>query len=114
MQTETTGGRLTQWDKDICKGTKVFNFVLFHRGTVEHVSQQFETLLRELHGKFFKSYLSKMTSFWNFVAIGHSPPFIVQKKNFSDLLPGFRLLVMEPAAEQITESESLGAAFVVD
>lgn len=76
-QTETTGGRLTQWDKDICKGTKVFNFVLFHRGTVEHVSQQYETLLRELHGKFFKSYLSKMTSFWNFVAIGHSPPFVV-------------------------------------
>ena len=76
-QTETTGSRLTQWEKDICKGTKVFNFVLFHRGTVEHVSQQFETLLRELHGKFFKNFLSKMTSFWNFIALGHSPYLVV-------------------------------------
>ena len=83
----------------------MFNFVLFHRGTVEHVSQQFDTLLRELHGKFFKAYLSKMTSFWNFVAIGHSPPFVVQKQNFSELLPGFRLLVMEPAADQCADAE---------
>lgn len=37
-QTESSGSRLSQWEKDICKGTKVFNFVLFHRGTVEHVS----------------------------------------------------------------------------
>jgi hypothetical protein len=97
-QTETTGSRLTQWEKDICKGTKVFNFVLFHRGTVEHVSQQFETLLRELHGKFFKNFLSKMTSFWNFIALGHSPYLVVQRKNFSNLLPGFRLFILEPAS----------------
>lgn len=55
-----------------------------------------------------------MTSFWNFVAIGHSPPFVVQKKNFSDLLPGFRLLVMEPAAEQVNEAVPLGANYVID
>ena len=40
-----------------------------------------------------------MTAFWNFVAIGHSPPFLVEKKNFSQLLPGFRLFVLEPAAD---------------
>mmetsp|Transcript_26405 Transcript_26405/g.35277 ORF Transcript_26405/g.35277 Transcript_26405/m.35277 type:complete len:101 (+) Transcript_26405:653-955(+) len=51
-----------------------------------------------------------MTSFWNFVAIGHSPPFVVQKKNFSDLLPGFRLYIMEPAAEQLAEQEAMGTA----
>jgi hypothetical protein len=50
----------------------VFNFILFHRGTVEHVSKQFADLLRELHQKFFKNYFSKMTSFWNFIALGHS------------------------------------------
>ena len=44
-----------------------------------------------------------MTSFWNFVAIGHSPPFVVQKRNFSEVLPGFRLYIMEPAAEQMAE-----------
>ena len=51
-----------------------------------------------------------MTSFWNFVAIGHSPPFVVQKRNFSEVLPGFRLYIMEPAAEQMAEMEALGAA----
>jgi len=76
-QTESSGSRLSQWEKDICKGTKVFNFVLFHRGTVEHVNQQFETLLKELHGKFFTNYFSKMTAFWNFIALGHSPQSII-------------------------------------
>jgi len=60
----------TQWEKDISKGTKVFNFILFHRGTVEHVAQQFETLIKEIHGKFYTQ-LIKMTSFWNFIALGH-------------------------------------------
>ena len=54
--------------------------------------------MRELHGKFFKNFLSKMTSFWNFIALGHSPYLVVQKKNFSQLLPGFRLFILEPAA----------------
>jgi hypothetical protein len=71
-QTESSGSKLSQWEKDIAKGTKVFNFILFHRGTVEHVSKQFADLLRELHQKFFKNYFSKMTSFWNFIALGHS------------------------------------------
>jgi hypothetical protein len=76
-QTESSGSRLTQWEKDMSKGTKVFNFILFHRGTVEHVHQQFETLLKELHKNFFTNYFAKMTGFWNFVALGHSPQLLL-------------------------------------
>ena len=39
-----------------------------------------------------------MTSFWNFIALGHSPYLVVQRKNFSNLLPGFRLFILEPAS----------------
>jgi hypothetical protein len=98
-QSESSGSKLTQWEKDIAKGTKVFNFILFHRGTVEHMPTQFEALCRELHQKFYKSYLSKMTTFWNFVALGHSQTMVVQKKNFNHILPGFRLFCMEPPAD---------------
>jgi len=38
----------TQWEKDIAKGTKVFNFVLFHRGTIEQVPSHFEILIKEI------------------------------------------------------------------
>lgn len=54
MQNESSGSKLCQWEKDIAKGTKVFHFILFHRGTLESVSTQFVALLRELHPKFFK------------------------------------------------------------
>jgi hypothetical protein len=40
-----------------------------------------------------------MTSFWNFIALGHSPQLVIEKKNFSHILPGFRLFLMEPPSE---------------
>jgi hypothetical protein len=39
-----------------------------------------------------------MTAFWNFVALGHSPQLLLQKKDYANQLPGFRLFSMEPAA----------------
>lgn len=43
----------TQWEKDMAKGTKVFNFILFHRGTIEHVPQHVEILIKEIQAKFY-------------------------------------------------------------
>jgi len=54
--------------------------------------------LKELHKNFFTNYFAKMTAFWNFIALGHSPQLLLQKKDYSNVLPGFRLFVMEPAA----------------
>lgn len=31
--------------------------------------------------------------------MGHSPQLIIEKKNFSHILPGFRLFLMEPPSE---------------
>jgi len=32
----------------MAKGTKVFNFILFHRGTIEHVPSHSEILVKEI------------------------------------------------------------------
>lgn len=40
-----------------------------------------------------------MTAFWNFVALGHqnSQMTTMQKKDFSQVIPGFKLFLFEPA-----------------
>jgi hypothetical protein len=40
-----------------------------------------------------------MTAFWNFIALGHSSQLVMEKKNFSHILPGFRLFLMEPPTD---------------
>lgn len=84
------------------KGTKVFNFVLFHRGTIEHVPNHFEVLLKELNQKFYPL-LIKMTAFWNFVALGHqnSQLTTMQKRDFNSIIPGFKLFSFEPVASDL-------------
>jgi hypothetical protein len=57
--------------------------------------------LKELHGKFYNQ-LIKTTAFWNFVALGHqnSQATTIVKKDYNYLLPGFRLFMFEPAANE--------------
>ena len=88
----------TQWEKDMSKGTKVFNFILFHRGTIEHVPQHFDILIKEIQTKFY-SQLIRLTAFWNFVALGHqnSQMTTMQKRDFSSIIPGVKLFLFEPA-----------------
>ena len=47
-----------------------------------------------------------MTAFWNFVALGHqnSQMTTIQQKDYNSTLPGFKLIMFEPAA---TETDPL-------
>lgn len=43
-----------------------------------------------------------MTAFWNFIALGHQNSQIttMQKRDFNNIIPGFRLFSFEPVSSE--------------